>query len=479
MLLYEEKHIKENRMKMRMADIDHDDIVRISAIELWHFKSVGHGRACFSSEGAETDADAKNNILAVYGQNGSGKTALIQAVALLPLLLGGKDIPAAFADCIDVAADHADLIYTFTLQSSHIPNAFPPFGFLPGDEVTLYYTVRLARSGAAGDGRLGVRVFGEVLQAKGSFHGNSFNMRTLLDATDPELCPQDGVQDRSSSLLFSYETIHRVKDYPLCYYTEQLLRYYCLHYLIVVDTAADGIVRQNLALPVYSDSRVLTIPMNDVFAADPPTMRRVETYLAGVSRVMEAVVPGLQVQLRDHGPVTGKRGGAKRGLSLVSVRGERELPLRCESDGVRHILSVLWSLIWAYNDPRVTLAVDELDAGVYEFLLGELLQVFQDGGRGQLLFTAHNLRPLEVLNSESILFTTTDPENRYRKLTGLGEGENLRRAYYREILLHEHFDDLYAPTKRHRIAMAMARAAADDTDEDAEGPEYPVDGEGR
>lgn len=50
------------------------------------------------------------------------------------------------------------------------------------------------------------------------------------------------------------------------------------------------------------------------------------------------------------------------------------------------------------------LVIDELDSGVFEYLLGELLSVFSDGGKGQLIFTSHNLRALEMLNKQSIYF---------------------------------------------------------------------------
>ena len=46
--------------------------------------------------------------------------------------------------------------------------------------------------------------------------------------------------------------------------------------------------------------------------------------------------------------------------------------------------------------------VDELDSGIYEYLLGECLEVMQDKAKGQLIFTSHNLRPLEILENDSL-----------------------------------------------------------------------------
>lgn len=46
------------------------------------------------------------------------------------------------------------------------------------------------------------------------------------------------------------------------------------------------------------------------------------------------------------------------------------------------IISVLHLLIAAYNSPSITLAIDELDSGIYEYLLGELLRIMQNPARG-------------------------------------------------------------------------------------------------
>ena len=52
--------------------------------------------------------------------------------------------------------------------------------------------------------------------------------------------------------------------------------------------------------------------------------------------------------------------------------------------------------------------IDEFDSGIYEYLLGELLEIMNESAKGQFVFTSHNLRPLEnyhiinyIINSKS------------------------------------------------------------------------------
>ena len=79
-----------------------------------------------------------------------------------------------------------------------------------------------------------------------------------------------------------------------------------------------------------------------------------------------------------------------------------------------------------YSNSPMCLIIDELDAGIYEYLLGELLSVFEKGAKGQLIFTSHNLRALEMLNKNSIVFSTINPSNRYIHLQNIKGNNNLR-----------------------------------------------------
>ena len=83
------------------------------------------------------------------------------------------------------------------------------------------------------------------------------------------------------------------------------------------------------------------------------------------------------------------------------------------------------------------------------------LSVDQDRAKGQLVFTSHNLRPLEKLNKESLIFTTTNPKNRYIRFTNVKETNNLRSFYYREIKLGGQDEEVYKKTEKHRIAKAF------------------------
>jgi hypothetical protein len=111
-----------------------------------------------------------------------------------------------------------------------------------------------------------------------------------------------------------------------------------------------------------------------------------------------------------------------------------------------------------FNKPSTTVAIDELDSGVFEYLLGELLQIISDRGRGQLIFTSHNLRPLETLHRDMIAFTTTNPDNRYIRFRNVKSTNNLRDFYYRDIMLGGQVEEVYSRTNNSDISYAFMSA---------------------
>ena len=117
-----------------------------------------------------------------------------------------------------------------------------------------------------------------------------------------------------------------------------------------------------------------------------------------------------------------------------------------------------------YNLPNYCLVIDELDAGIFEYLLGELLKIISEKGKGQLIFTSHNLRPLEVLSNEELYFSTTNPDNKFIKFINVKENNNLRNMFIRSISLGGQSEEVYKETDEISIARAFRLVGRDMND---------------
>ncbi len=87
--------------------------VRITGITIHNFKNVIDGSLSFEN----IRKNYRASIVGLYGQNGSGKTALIDALELLKYALCGRTIPEKFADFINVDSDVATLLYDFAVKT--------------------------------------------------------------------------------------------------------------------------------------------------------------------------------------------------------------------------------------------------------------------------------------------------------------------------------------------------------------------------
>ena len=115
-------------------------------------------------------------------------------------------------------------------------------------------------------------------------------------------------------------------------------------------------------------------------------------------------------------------------------------------------------MIQAFANPSICLAIDELDAGVFEYLLGELLDIFNKSAKGQMIFTSHNLRALEMLDKDSVMFSTTNPDRRYIRMKNVKTSNNLRDTYLRGITLGGQDEVIYEETDSLKIARAFRKA---------------------
>ena len=88
----------------------------------------------------------------------------------------------------------------------------------------------------------------------------------------------------------------------------------------------------------------------------------------------------------------------------------------------------------------------------------EILRIISERGKGQLIFTSHNLRVLETIDRGFVAFTTTESKNRYTRMTNIKGNNNLRDVYYRKIMLGDENDKYYDSIPNFEVALALKMA---------------------
>lgn len=464
--------------------------VRVKKIEINNFKSVDHGEIIFNCGKQFIPYGTKPDILAIYGQNGSGKTAAIEALAVLESILSGEKISSTFCDCISVGADFARLLFVFDLQ------------YPSGEVRELHYSFCLGKKQYTAEEihdkysdvpeefnipniEFKSTIFNEILKLSWTENGDKKILQTIIDTStkklpfEPEsklrkMVKEESYSDleyvkreayeNSKSFVFSTKTLDIFKEsemYSVFFQVLIEMRYYGNLYLFVLSTKSSGFIRLNFMLPIYTREGVIRLDVKESMNIPDEPYILLCKQIESLSNVLSQIIPGLRIKMSKINDTIMKDGAHGNVTMLMAERDGIEFPLSYESDGVRKIISELSLLIAVFNDQSMTLAIDEFDAGVFEYLLGEIVQSFQESGKGQFIFTSHNLRPLELLDKSYIIFTTTNPKNRYYRLKGVGQTNNLRDLYFREILMCEQDELLYNKTKRFKIVSEIRKTGYD------------------
>ncbi len=450
--------------------------VRLVRIELCNYKNVSHGvleMPCAANRDFSCD---RAEILGIYGQNGSGKTAVIESLSIAKDLMSGLSLPRDTPDGIAQASKDSSCSLCFFIGDEN-EGILAEYSFIVTKSNLsargIYVSEEKISSRTVSDGKTSPpkTLLHYRADDKGSFLSPKYRYATMAknedDAVELAVAKKIAIRN-ASSFLFSedFRPFLQKNDSDSGFALKMILQTlsrYATQGFFVVDSNHSATISLGAVMPLAlqfdGDERT---PEQTLLSLTEPSVQPVSTYdfitrsVNAINRVLGVLIPGMSLFIKEYGGQITEDGKEGMRFEILSVRSETKIPLKCESEGIKKLISVLSILIAMYNHPSVLVAVDEFDAGVYEYLLGEILGILEENGRGQLLFTSHNLRPLEMIDRKDIIFTTTNPNNRYIRLSG-AKG-NLRDQYIRSIHIGGQKEELYGYSNPLEIARAFRLA---------------------
>lgn len=382
---------------------------RLSRIEIYNFKNI-----------KRAELDFKHSMLGLYGQNGSGKTALIDVLDLVKTILCGQKVSSDSSNMIHVDADYSRIVVQFIIDEnerhSEIEYSFKFNRSCIYDEILSYaYT----------DGETRV-VKSKLIDTSNSPTFSPVSKYKSLIGTSKEnelnvMVIKKMVRKEFRSFIFTSEFLEVVRNRSNeCKDKEFMRHMYILESLVDFANYELFVVKSKCC---KDDSMVLSKSALDIYK------KRIES----MNRVLPYLVPDLTLDVQVLEKELMRDSSVGYRVELVS----NKIPFQYESDGVKRIVSILQPLIEIFNNTSVVVAIDDLDCGIHEYLFGEIVKLMCEQAKGQLIFTAHNLRPLEIINKKFLVFTTTDPDNRYVRYKNIAAHNNLRNVYIRDIALSD------------------------------------------
>lgn len=469
---------------------ENDNIVRLVKCTLCHVKNVGHGTLELigrernpipakyrtpdmrGQRGRYREAARHASLVGVYGQNGTGKTALVDALEYVRDLLCGNALPEDFLQYIMFGEKSAEVACRFYWRHGHMEGLVdyraetgPRDGRLAVLAEALDFTPFSENTGRKGT-PVSILRFGSEEKDGALFLPEDAYSRAESAAAggrDALLKILAVAESNRQSRIFSDAALGILLPglAPVHATLVNDLKKFARNRVQIVNRRHGGLVTLGV-MPFATGAGVLPMPVNGPVSIPAEWLQQVERVVSRLNPVMSLIIPDLSMRMKHLGSETSDSGALNERVELMVVRNGHELPARLESEGIRKIISLLGAFGTMYNTASYLLVVDELDSGIYEYLLGKMLQTFEQSAKGQLVFTSHNLRPLETLHADSIVFTTTNPQNRFIRFKGQKPTHNLRDCYIRSLHAGGQEERLYENNDLDEVGIAFCLAGEDE-----------------
>lgn len=453
-------------------------VVRLVSLKLVNIKNVACGTIVMPGETEKDLTVGGAKILGIYGQNGSGKTAIIDALYYLQRIMIGQELDPAFADYIDIDSNNAEIVTEYKIFDNDIVYEVGYHIWLSRNDKDIFF-IRENLSCAKNERgtRTNKNVFMDYQREDRDAIFKPQKRLDELSSSDKEIktdliVARKMAEKSNCSYIFgesSREIFCKPYDNDFKNYAKVItsLFQFALKDLFVIRNSHSGMITANFLLPMAfrienTDMGMkgdFVVPLTEPIVLDHRRKTLLDIIVDQINTVLYTIIPGLTIEIKDYGKQSLDSGEEGVKVELMSKRaGKPAIPIRMESEGIIKIISILNILIQAFGNPSICLAIDEFDSGIFEYMLGELLDIFRKSAKGQLIFTSHNLRALEMLDKDCIMFSTVNPSNRYIHMRNIRETNNLRNMYIRSITLGGQDETIYEETDSLKIARAFRKA---------------------
>lgn len=454
------------------------ELVRIEEIKINGIKNVCRGKISFNeySNILKGNFHDLKSVLGIYGQNGSGKTTVLEVTKLLKNILIGNKLPDYFDKFINNECENAEISYTFFINSM-ASKQLVTYTFLIGliDEKYQIYSEKIvSKEYSETENKWKPQVTliectnQEIVLKKLANKISKDSLIELRVAQDIEKGTSFIFHKRNNKILLEQLTNTIRNDDQRLIDVLRLLPLYAETSLIIIENDVMGSINLNTYVPINlylskNDSlKMGEIAVNLLKPNEMPmeVFKDLEIVIKQIDIVLNAIIPSIRLEITNQKKQFLKNGEDGINFEIVSIRNNKLIPLKYESEGIKRLISVISSMIAAFNNYSICLMIDEFDSGIFEYLLGELVEIIDESAKGQFVFTSHNLRALEKLSYKSIIVTTANTNNRYIQLTGIKSNNNVRDYYYTNILLGGQCEPIYEETKNFKIKRAFRKAGS-------------------
>ena len=417
--------------------------MNIKQIRLVNFKNIKDSTITF-----------KDNMSGIYGPNGTGKTAIIEAMKLLKKYFCYE--PSIFFSFQSSPVNHSKYFNTLMM----IGETTMSIEAILSDKKYDYKFLVTAQK----DCDAHISIIEEKLSIKPSDTKRKFIDIASLENYDNSIIPNITLgkitikennlkailkQGRLKQIISHYIAHHSMLDAlhfqdlntentSFSAETKEFIYYFKqaklkLNNVIALTLKSQSLYQGNLLIPIHCSFNAINTTINyakNKNIYDSTECLCLKNTIYEISDLLSIIIPNSKLILEDKIIGYDEELGNSYAINLFVEKNKIKVPLYNESTGTIKLVSLLSVLVSYIRNKEVTVFIDELDVHIFEYLLGVLSEIITPLAKGQLIFTGHNLLPMEKLGKDSVIIATKLENNIvYEFMKGVSASTNIRQKY--------------------------------------------------
>lgn len=325
-----------------------------------------------------------SNVKGIFGPNGIGKTSIIK----------GMDILRKISLNDNYLTNDFNLIILDKIINKKIEKANLEIEFLVIDDnkkksryvhsITIAITspkeVKILSENIKKKDSNTDQIVGEILIENGIIKNDSLHKDDL----------KSEIVDITKNLLEKRSIVNIVKPSALKSLDLEKIRYFYRKLHIKIDREDSHLGYALMDNPLKDD-----IPFNDSVGnydmiISKNNLQIFEDYLKRMTKFLKIFKPNLRNIEYEK-----KEGKEEYYINILFVYDDYKVNYEFESMGIKNLFS-LFTYFRALSEDEVVV-IDEIDTSIHDIYLNKLIEFFAVDGKGQLVFTAHNITLLQTL----------------------------------------------------------------------------------
>ena len=325
-----------------------------------------------------------SNVKGIFGPNGIGKTSIIK----------GMDILRKISLNDNYLTNDFNLIILDKIINKKIEKVSLEIEFLVIDDnkkksryvhsITIAITspkeVKILSENIKKKDSNTDQIVGEILIENGIIKNDSLHKDDL----------KSEIVDITKNLLEKRSIVNIVKPSALKSLDLEKIRYFYRKLHIKIDREDSHLGYALMDNPLKDD-----IPFNDSVGnydmiISKNNLQIFEDYLKRMTKFLKIFKPNLRNIEYEK-----KEGKEEYYINILFVYDDYKVNYEFESMGIKNLFS-LFTYFRALSEDEVVV-IDEIDTSIHDIYLNKLIEFFAVDGKGQLVFTAHNITLLQTL----------------------------------------------------------------------------------